>query len=488
MGRAGRVAIIMTVLELSYLGAALAVVQNMLPNPSFEAGRQEPEGWRGFGLGGRRWEYGGADGDRCLAAVGDGAYTNGWYASRWSPVEANRVYRASFQVRRQPGGDTGWVRAGLNAVRRYSTATERWERQSFHFRAPDHRSNLRFEVGETRLKGTAYFDDVSLVPSLPIYRSGGLGRFVLGDGERIVDWQYTAEFRPEGSQLNNRRFLLRFMGEYARDRFVLRDLEAVYFAHEIEIFGMPLLEAPVKLSPQARVELKGYWAETDPEAMKFIAQEVARFEVDVARCQGVMFVQAARSLKGPWHMLGEVRSPGTYKYTVSREIFPARHVYVRLWAFKPGQAEITGYRYNAHLLFDRKEEPLYGSTHYVDILEQSPEVSFRVLDAGELAPGGRNGVKLELTHTGERRRLVVSVMVKKGNEITYVKETSFRVSPETKTLRTFPYEIKSPGPQTLMVVVRDEKTSEILLDLSSDFDAPEQAAPSASVPLPAVKK
>ena len=108
----------------------------------------------------------------------------------------------------------------------------------------------------------------------------------------------------------------------------------------------------------------------------------------------------------------------------------------------------------------------------MDILQQSPELQYKMLDLGELAPGGRDAVKMEFTHTGIRRRLVVSVMVRKGDDISYVKETSFNVGADTQTVRTLPYQIKSSGPQTLMIVVRDEKTSAVLMDLKSDFVAP----------------
>ncbi len=310
--------------------AAADFPQNHLVNPSFELGKSSPTAWYPFGLGDTRWDYGGADGDRCLAAVGDGMITNGWYATAWSPVDPNRVYGVTFLAKTQATGDTGWIFAGLNKIRRYSTAGEQWKPQSFHFRTPDLRSNLRFELGESQLKGTAFFDNVALYPSLPVYRSRGLGRYVLGDGERIMDWEYTADFRPDPAHLNNRRFLLRFLGQFHQDRWVLGSLDVVYFVHEIEIFGQPTLTPGVTVSPQAKLDLKGNVANSDPEALRFLAQESARIEVDVARCEGTLWAHVANSLRGPWEMVGEIRGPGTYKYTLPRELFPARHVYVRL--------------------------------------------------------------------------------------------------------------------------------------------------------------
>ena len=117
-------------------------------------GGSSPQGWKTFGLGTGLWDFGGSDGDRCLSAIGDGAITNGWYASTWAPVEENHVYGTSFHVKKKVDKEGGWVFAGLNQVRRYSEASDQWEQQSFHFRTPDHRSGLRYELGQSRLNGT----------------------------------------------------------------------------------------------------------------------------------------------------------------------------------------------------------------------------------------------------------------------------------------------------------------------------------------------
>ncbi len=446
---------------------------NRLVNPSFELGQASPTGWYPFGLGTTRWDFGGPDGDRCLAAVGDGLMNNGWYAASWAPVDGNCVYGVSFQARAQGRDDSGWIFAGLNRVRRYSSVSEEWKPQSFHFRTPDLRSNLRFELGQSQLKGTAYFDEVALFPSLPIYRSRGAGSYVLGEGERITDRQYTADFRPDQADLNDRRFLLRFLGQFHQDRWVLGNLDVVYFVHEIELSGQPTLPPSLAVSPQAKQNLKGNVSVNDPEALRFLAQDSARIELNVERCEGALRTHVATSLGGPWRLLGEVRSPGTYKYTLPREMFPARQVYVRLTPVEAARVEIGAYLYSSHLLTDRKEESVYGATHYVDILHATPQLQAQVLDLGELVPKGRDQVKIEFTHQGPRRSLVVSVLVKQGDQVTYTKEESFRAAPDLKTVRSFPYEIKGPGAGTLDFVVRDEKTSEVLLDLRTDFGVPD---------------
>ena len=105
---------------------------------------------------------------------------------------------------------------------------------------------------------------MALFPSLPLYRSSGSGRYVLGEGERIIDWEYTAEFRPEASQTDNRRFLMRFLGEYQQDRWVLTTLDAVYFSHEIELSGMLPTGEGLLYSAQARGDLKGKFHRVRP--------------------------------------------------------------------------------------------------------------------------------------------------------------------------------------------------------------------------------
>ncbi len=66
-----------------------------------------------------------------------------------------------------------------------------------------------------------------------------------------------------------------------------------------------------------------------------------------------------------------------------------------------------------------------------------------MLDLGELALKGRNQVKVEFTYKGARRTLVVAVIVKQGDNITYTKEQTLRVAADTDTVRSFPYEIKN---------------------------------------------
>jgi len=78
----------------------VAVGQNLVPNPSFERGKETPSGWQlNGGMG--KWETFGRTGSRSLSVTGTGTDSNAWECTDWRP-ESGRLYLLRYFVCRSP--------------------------------------------------------------------------------------------------------------------------------------------------------------------------------------------------------------------------------------------------------------------------------------------------------------------------------------------------------------------------------------------------
>jgi hypothetical protein len=431
---------------------------NLLPNPSFEAGRgARPDYWDGFGLGKRTWEYKSVDGERCVSIAGDGREDGWWFTRRGGKVQRNRLYQVSYWVREDARGALGLVMGGINLTRHYAVADRQWQRQECFLRSPDDLRNVEFRLAQKGTDGVVYFDNVAMRPAVAVYRSRGTGDFALGDGESIAERRYVAAHDLLGKGTSDCRFLDRYTAEMDHDRWVLNGerLDEVVYHHDVARLGP--VDAAASLNPAV-----------ETSAARVIQQTAATVEVDVARCQGKLGVQVADNPNGPWLQIGAAVKPGHIKADVPGSLLPKRDIWVRLKSLGGRRIEVTGYRYSAVLRSEDPYPPIAGQTTYLTILEQTPDLDFRVVDAGEVAPGGRAEVRMVIGSGGPRRRLVAAALVRKGNYIISRQEETFWLAKDSAHLTVLPYSAAT-GAEMLEITYRDEKTGDVLLLLESRF-------------------
>jgi hypothetical protein len=481
-----RTTIIMIVTLALSSGAGWA--GNLLANPSLETGDKHPAGWACYGGGGQGWEVGGPEGERYVSVVGDGAGESGWYATGKGKLQPNRIYRVSLWARQEADTSGGRAEAGLTRAKWQFPVSREWERETFHFRSADLISGLRFEVGQHQVDGALDFDDIGLYPSVPVHRSRGRGRYLLGDGESVIDRHYLARTDPASPHANDYRFLYRASANYDGDRWVMDRTDMIVFLHQVEVAGAlqpdPHVRGSITVSTGSNTSTgtiggTSYSGWTDVTELTFksdqshlVEQEAVTVELDVPRCEGSVLVEMAPGPNGPWLPAKAIDAPGTYAISAPKGLLiPSRTIAIRLTSLAAKRVEITGYRFHSMLVQQEARDPAYGDTHYVDILHDSPVLECGLVDMGDLRTDGRDEVCLKIANRGPRRRFVMAVTVKRGSELISREEEEFALGTNGETLRAVPYRVAPEGAQTLMVTLRDAKTDELLLDLESLFVA-----------------
>jgi len=445
----------------------LGAPTNMLLNPSFETGRAAPDYWDGFGFGKRQWEFKGVDGERCVSIAGDGKDDGWWYARRWTRVGYNQMYQVSYWVREDTRGALGMVMGGLNLARHWSVPDNQWQREEYFFRSPDYLPRVEFRLWQKGASGVVYFDNVALRPAVAVHRSRGMGQYALGEGESISERRYTATHELLGKGTSDCRFLYRYTAELDHDRWVLDGtrLDEVVYHHEVRRARAADVAPVMKADALSRSYLPV--RENEPNVERSVPQDSVSIEVDVARCRGTLGLQVAASPKGPWVQIASAKKPTRIKAQVPQHMLPRRDIWVRLKSLSGRRSEVTGYRYSSLLQQAEWHAPVTGETTYLTVLEQAPDVSFAVVDAGEMTPGGR-GAKLLVGNDGARRQFVVAALVRKGDELVSRQEQVFWLAKGSVRLADLPYSV-ADGEQVLEIVCRDEETGEVLLSLESRF-------------------
>jgi len=431
---------------------------NLLPNPSFEAGRgARPDYWDGFGFGKRTWEFRGEDGERCVSIAGDGRDDGWWFTRRGAKVQRNRLYEVSYWVREDARGALGMVMGGINLTRHYAVADTQWQRHEYFLRSPDDLRNVEFRLAQKGADGVVHFDNVAMRPAVAVYRSSGTGEFAVGVGESIVERRYAATHDLLGKGTSDCRFLDRYSAELDHDRWVLNGtrLDEVVYHHDVARIGP--VDAPASLKP-----------DVETSAARSIQQNAATVDVDVARCQGKLSVQVAGNPNGPWVQIGATVKPGRIRADVPGSMVPKRDIWVRLKSLGGRRTEVTGYRYSSLLRSEESLPPIAGETAYLTILEQAPDLDFRVVDVGEMTPGGRAKVRILIGSGGPRRRLVAAALVRRGSEAISRQEETFWLAKDSAHLVVLPYSAAGDA-ETLEIYCRDKKTGEVLLLLECRF-------------------
>src|SRR5437773_7746958 len=190
--------------------------ENLLPNPSFDAGVQ-PSGWRLAG-GKGQWVAASDQGRGALMVEGNGDDASRWETERMR-LPTGTLLALRFSARRDPAGATGVAVAGPSRANRDFHPTDSWQRYRFVFYVPSDVTNDFVRLGQWHVNGRVFFDDAELLPVVPVHRRWPAG-LELGEGESIQDgaYRFAANFRWIGA--NYHRPLVKGRAVFNSNRWI----------------------------------------------------------------------------------------------------------------------------------------------------------------------------------------------------------------------------------------------------------------------------
>jgi hypothetical protein len=449
---------------------------NILPNPSFEEGRQAPAGWQSFGLAKQTWEMHGHEGERAVEVRGDGQ-TFGWWSTPLDRrIARNAVYRVSVWARALECKDQVPALVGLNLADDRPLVGAEWAYHEFYFRSPTFLPDPKFRLGLERAKGLLCFDDVRLEPAVGIHRSKGIGGGLsLGDGEKIIEGKYTAVHDLTTRHTTDVRFLDSYTAQFHDDRWVLHRYDEVVYVHAVRQLGVQGMGPIMKVSDRVRhssgpVSPRGTsmsieWVENDPRAGSHFLQRPVRLQLEVGRVVGALFVEICQDGR-TWQTVKVIERPGHHDVDLADVSGRAYELWVRLKVWDGRGTEVTGYRYDS-LVEGGRRTTATGETHYVTVVYASPNLEIGVDDLGELKPGGRSEVKLIIKNVGERVRLRCRSVIE-GTAVgaTYSAQPDW-LAKGSRCRVHVPYEIPDQKGHVLRIIGRDETSGRLLFMLET---------------------
>jgi len=311
--------------------------QNLLPNPGFEAGMDEPFGWRQEGNG--AWSTDARAGRGALAVQGNGDDQSLWRTKALA-LTAGGLYRLQFHARRESGASGGSAIAGLSRVNRDFRLGADWREISFIFAVPAEGTNDYARLGQWHVKGRVAFDDVELAPVIAAHTMLADGT-ELGEAESVRGGVY--RFNPKlgwmGANFHRPLFVNR--ATFNSDRWV--------FSPGAEVVYRLALGEHAQMSAQVRVAINFHTA-------------------------GALNLEASRD-QATWRALTNFdgqRRGGTV--ALPSELFPAKEIFIRLSQSGAGGGfQVNTFDYAAALA-----EPVpdaEGSTHFLQVTHRTPELA-----------------------------------------------------------------------------------------------------------------
>ncbi len=333
-GGGGRLRSGIAVMALAWAtGAGWA--QNLLPNPGFEAGTDQPAGWH-LAEGAGRWNEPGYTGHRALTVQGTGEDSSVWRTAPL-PLGAGRLFCLRFYGRRLAGASGGTGVAGTSRVNRDFPLTETWSEYRFIFITPTDLAADYARLGQWHLRGQAGFDDAQLAPveAVSARFAGGLE---LGEGESIREgvYRFHPDFNWEGA--NYHRPLATNRAGFNSNRWLFSPGAEIVYRHRVSGW--------VQQSGKVHVQL-GYY-------------QAGRLRIEASR-DGQRWVTVGE-FDGQ-HPGGSAPLPAT--------LFPADEIQVRLAQAGPGAGfQLEDYAYEAPLAGNPPAAE--GATHFLEVTEHRP--------------------------------------------------------------------------------------------------------------------
>ena len=327
------------VLVLALLSGCFSLhAQNLLPNPGFEDGTDQPSSWRKPDGAGGEWSTAAHSGRRSIRVLSDGKNSSAWRTERM-PLAPGGLYRLRYWARRDAAASGGCAVSGTGLVNRDFHFSEDWQPVSFVFAMPTHVTNDYVRLGHWEVKGALSFDDAELLPVQATHAAG------LGEGESIRDGVY--RFQPnygwEGA--NYHRTLWRNQATFNSDRWNFGDGAEIIYR-----FAMP--QGVQQTNGQVRVNVNYHTA-------------------------GILRVEAGHD-GAAWTTVAEYDGKHRSGQTnLPASLFPAPEIFLRLRAIGPGaNLQVNGCDYEAGL--KGKVLPAEGATHFFEVLSSRPELMVKL--------------------------------------------------------------------------------------------------------------
>lgn len=398
---------------------SFAAAQNLLPNPSFEAGQTQPDGWQ-LRDGTGAWETTGRTGKRCLSVTGDGKNSHYWFTPM-PDLPLMGVYRMSFWARSLPGTSGGCFVTGPSFCNRDYSFTEHWRQYASVLCVPGKYTDAVCRLGQWTVNGTGQFDDVELRPVVPVHNTtNGL---TLGEGEETAGTTYRFKSQFSGPGSNYSRCLQSATASFNSSRWC---------------FG-PGSEIVYRLQAGD------------------IPQTAAQITVNVGYYQSGTCVVEAAAQPGQWEPVGQISSKGVSNFKLPEKLFPCVAITLRLRSpganeqaadFAPGSFQVHGLDYEATLAQDAGS--VAGSTSFLDIAQATDAVAVEVMSLGTLMPGDGQQATLRVT---PRDSGPATASLQIGGAPTSVKQIRLQAGqPQTIAL---PYSVSGDGEQALTLTLKD---------------------------------
>ena len=404
---------------------AWATEANRLPNPSFEQGDQQPEGWKPEGEG-TQWQTTGRVGKRSVSVTGTGK-SNTYWRGPAPKLEPGRTYRFTFYAKSAGGESGGCVISGPNFANRDYRPGPEWTRYTRVFTPPTGWDDAYVRLGEWHRSDTVLFDDVSITEVLAVHNAKG--GMVLGAGEHVQGKRYTFDAALEGEGSNYSQCLSSATAGFNSNRWVFDPGAEVVYKHQVG--------AAVHRSATVHVEI-GY----------YVAGE----------CR----VECSRDGK-QWSQVGELNALGGNDFPLPKEAFPAQVVYVRLRSpgksevakdSAPGSFQVHDYKFESELAVEQRD--MLGLTKFLDLQTASDDIGVDVASVGDLLPGEGKLVRMAVrNHTDQDMELAVTLTVEAEGRPAQVVSKPKRLGLKAKGERnvSVPYLLREAGAFTMRLVV-----------------------------------
>jgi hypothetical protein len=348
----------------------------VVPNASFEAGGDAPEGWTLSG-GEGRWLADAADGKHAIAVSGDGipGTTNYWRSGSLS-LEPSSEYRVQFFARQLEGGGGCPISGPVFCNRDLWDLSKEWTEFSSVFVTPSvmEPSDAWLRFGQWEVNGSVAYDAVRVVRVQSVYRARN--GVVLGEGESIEGNHYVFTAPLDTSSFNQSRPLERHRCYFNSTRWVFGAGSEVVYRHRV---GR-------------------------------LRQLSGRVEINVGYYTGGELVVETGIDGATWRETGVLSSVGVGAFDVPGDLLPSAEVWLRLSARRAAQLgqnsdvgaiNVFGYEYEATL--DAAPGDMRGGTQFVAVPESDTRTRVRVAveTFGEGVPGGDNTVVVRVENVSQ---------------------------------------------------------------------------------------
>ena len=418
----------------------------MVKNSSFEQGGKDlADGWTLSAQPGGVSEEGAVAGKRAAYVIGNGNDSVYWLSDT-VPFEPGKTYRVRFKARSigNAGGTaiTGPVFCNVDM----GTPKDSWTSYGHVFVVPENGQGEsgRIRLGQWHGTGRFEFDDVAVMPVVPIYHEEQ--GIQLGYDEKILVNEYRFESQYANEGRNHSRSLVSTNASFNTHRWLFGKGTEVTYRHAIA----------------GRKQLSG------------------RLEATVNYyVGGKLTMEASRDGK-EWVVVGTQEDKGTLKAELPASMYPADEIYIRMKAESkekvgakdsdPGSFQVNAYRYFASLSGTPTE--IAGDTRYIEVLSDDKSLNVRVLEIGDGLPGGRNNVKVDVENVGPKAvKLNPFVMISRPNAdgVRHMAGEQ-NLQPKGKCTLVLPYDVKGTGDWRLTMALGGDSSYQIGSDLFvSDF-------------------